>query len=73
MLKELGPGCADRAAGVGEARVVGKWGQLSSSTTMERPFEIEVTTLNGETAAVATVEAANVRPVGPSDMPPVGR
>jgi hypothetical protein len=29
-----------------------------------RAFEVEFTTLDGETAAVVTVEASNVRPVG---------
>ena len=31
-------------------------------------FEVEFTTLDGETAAVATVEAAQVRPVGPREI-----
>jgi hypothetical protein len=31
-------------------------------------FEVEFTTLNGETAAVATVESAHVRPVGPREI-----
>ena len=31
-------------------------------------FEVEFMTLDGETAAVATVEASNVRPVGPREI-----
>ena len=29
-----------------------------------KPYEIEFRTLEGKTAAVATIEAANIRPVG---------
>ena len=31
-------------------------------------FEVEFMTLDGETAVVATVEAAHVRPVGPGEI-----
>ena len=31
-------------------------------------FEVEFMTLDGETAAVATVEASDVRPVGPREI-----
>lgn len=33
-----------------------------------RAFEVEFTTLDGETAAVVTVEASQVRPVGGRDI-----
>ena len=52
------------AAVSAEGLEAGDVGTVVHAYDDDRAFEVEVTTLDGRTAAVVTVEASNVRPVG---------
>ena len=44
------------------------WGRSSMSIATALAYEVEFTTLNGDTAAVVTVEAAQVRPANKREI-----
>ena len=56
------------AAVPGEDLESGDVGTVVHVYADRKAYEVEFTTLDGKTATVATVEAANVRPVGPREI-----
>ena len=53
-----------------EGLKVGDVGTVSHVYADGKAFEVEFTTLDGKTAAVVTVEATDVRPVGKREITP---
>ena len=51
-----------------ESLVAGDVGTVVHLYSDGKAYEVEFTTISGETISVATVEAANLRPVGPGDI-----
>ena len=56
------------AAVPGEDLESGDVGTVVHVYADRKAYEVEFTTLDGKTATVATVDAANVRPVGPREI-----
>ncbi len=67
MIKELDQ-VVLTAAIPEEGLVPGDVGTVVHVHANGEAYEVEFMTLEGETVAVATVEASQVRPVGPSEM-----
>jgi len=57
-----------KTAVTGEGLKAGDVGTVVHVYSDGRAFEVEFTTLEGKTAAVVTVEAAQVRPVGKREI-----